>query len=100
MAGHEVRSAHSGPDALEAAAAFSPHAVLLDIGLPGLSGYEVARRLRDNPRLAGAALIAVSGYGQDEDRHRSKEAGFDRHLLKPLDFGELQKLLATVAGAR
>jgi len=100
MAGHEVRSAHSGPDAIEAAAAFSPHAVLLDIGLPGLSGYEVARRLRNDPRLAGAALIAVSGYGQDEDRHRSKEAGFDRHLLKPLDFGELQKLLATVAVAR
>jgi PAS domain S-box-containing protein len=97
MAGHEVRSAHSGPDAIEAADDFSPHAVLLDIGLPGLSGYEVARRLRDNPRLAGAALFAVSGYGQDEDRHRSKEAGFDRHLLKPLDFAELQKLLATVA---
>jgi PAS domain S-box-containing protein len=97
LAGHEVRAAHSGPEALDAAADFTPQAVLLDIGLPGLNGFEVARRLRQDPVLGSAALIAVSGYGQDEDRQRSREAGFDQHLLKPLDFDDLQKLLATVA---
>ncbi|HKI01863.1 MAG TPA: ATP-binding protein [Thermoanaerobaculia bacterium] len=96
MAGHEIRTAHSGPEALEAAAAFSPDAILLDIGLPGLNGFEVARRLRQDPLLGTAALFAVSGYGQEEDRQRSREAGFDRHLLKPLDFEEIQNLLAAV----
>ena len=69
--------------------------MVLDIGLPGLDGYQVARRLRDHPATATGLLVAVSGYGQDEDRHRSQEAGFDHHLTKPVDFDVLQKVLST-----
>ena len=68
--------------------------MLCDIGLPGgMNGYEVARQLREAPGLEGMTLVAVTGYGQEEDRQRSAQAGFDRHLLKPIDFGELGKLL-------
>jgi CheY-like chemotaxis protein len=93
LAGHEARVAHDGPGALEAAAAFRPQVVVLDIGLPGLTGYEVARRLRADPDLAGAALVAVTGYGRDEDRERARAAGFDHHLVKPVAFAELLGLL-------
>ncbi len=93
-AGHEVQTAHSGPAALEAARAFRPEAVLLDIGLPGLDGYEVARRLRGEAGCGGALLVAVTGYGQDEDRRRAREAGFDHHLVKPADLATLQEILA------
>ena len=85
LSGHEVRVAYGGPAALEAARAFRPQVVLLDLGLPGLDGYEVARRLRADPLTADCLLVAVSGYGQAEDRARSKEAGFDHHLTKPPD---------------
>jgi signal transduction histidine kinase/ActR/RegA family two-component response regulator len=94
LTGHATRTAHDGPAALELAKAFSPDVVLLDIGLPGLYGYEVARRLRDDPMTAGAMVIAVSGYGLDSDRERSREAGFDHHLTKPVDYEELRGLLA------
>ncbi len=90
--GFEVRLAHSGPEALEAAAEFVPAAVLLDIGLPGMDGYEVARTLRA-ARGAELRLLALSGYGQDEDRRRSAEAGFDHHLLKPADPAKMVELL-------
>jgi PAS domain S-box-containing protein len=96
MSGHAVQVAHSGPAALEAAATFHPDVVLLDIGLPGLDGYQVAERLRANPAMADVTIIAASGYGQEEDRRRSVEAGIDRHLVKPVDLKELQDLLATV----
>ena len=97
MAGHEVRTAYSGPAALEAAAAFRPDAVVLDIGLPGLDGYQVAERLRRDPALKDALLIAASGYGQEEDKRRSREAGFDHHLVKPVDLRKLQEILALAA---
>jgi PAS domain S-box-containing protein len=97
MAGHAIQIAHSGPAALEAAATFQPDVVLLDIGLPGLDGYQVAERLRADPTMEGVTLIAASGYGQEEDRRRSMEAGIDRHLVKPVDLKELQDLLAMVA---
>ncbi|HEX7378463.1 MAG TPA: response regulator [Pirellulales bacterium] len=92
--GHEVRIAHDGSAALETAADFRPQVVLLDIGLPGMDGHEVARQLRRRPELAGALLIALTGWGQDDDRRRSHAAGFDAHLVKPVDFAALQALLA------
>ncbi|MGK4004433.1 PAS domain S-box protein [Sorangium sp. So ce1036] len=93
--GHEVRMARDGHEALETVAAFQPELVLLDIGLPGMDGYEVARRLRACPGLAGARLVALTGYGQDEDRRRSREAGFDHHLVKPIS----QKVLLPLIGS-
>ncbi|MEX2170354.1 MAG: ATP-binding protein [Pirellulales bacterium] len=94
--GHDVRTAHDGPTAIEVALDFRPDVVLLDIGLPGLNGYEVATRLRQQPTLNGVVLIAVTGYGQDSDRQRSQEAGFDHHLVKPADYEKLQQILATL----
>jgi CheY-like chemotaxis protein len=93
LAGHEVMVAHDGPAALQLAAREQPAIVLLDIGLPGMDGYEVCRRLRQlGP--ADVRIIAVTGYGQDRDRQRSKEAGFDAHAVKPVDPSELWGLLA------
>jgi PAS domain S-box-containing protein len=92
--GHEVRTAYDGPAALALAAEYRPDVVLLDIGLPGMNGYEVAQRLRELPGLEKALLVAVTGYGQESDRQRARKAGFDRHLVKPVDPGALQNLLA------
>jgi CheY-like chemotaxis protein len=93
MSGHEVHVAHSGPAALEAATAFRPDFVILDIGMPGMDGYEVARQLRRQPGLKKVVLVALSGSGTDEDRRRSRDAGFDAHLVKPADHTALAKLL-------
>jgi CheY-like chemotaxis protein len=82
--GHEVTSAGDGPAAIEEARRSRPEVVLLDIGLPGMDGYEVARVLRTEPGCRGALIVAVSGYGQADDRARSRLAGFDQHLLKPV----------------
>jgi two-component system, chemotaxis family, CheB/CheR fusion protein len=94
LVGHEVQVAYSGPAALREAVSFRPDAVLLDLGLPEIDGYEVARRLRQEPALAHVRLIALSGYGQDADRQRSQEAGFDAHLVKPAEPQKLAELLA------
>ena len=94
MFGHEVRAAHSGPDAVREAAAWRPDVVLTDIGLPGFDGYEVARRIRRIPGLEKAVLAALTGYGSDEDRRLGQEAGFDHHLVKPADPDELQRILS------
>ncbi|WP_412069258.1 PAS domain S-box protein [Rubrivirga sp. IMCC43871] len=94
MWGHEVRVAHDGPAALERAAGFHPHVILLDIGLPGMDGYEVARHVRQTSHLQSTRLVAVTGYGQDSDRRRSEEAGFDVHLTKPVEPAVLKGLLA------
>jgi PAS domain S-box-containing protein len=83
--GHDVKLAHDGPAALAAARSYAPQVILLDIGLPGMSGYEVARELRRDPAFAETMLIALTGYGQAEDRRKSKSAGFDHHLTKPID---------------
>jgi PAS domain S-box-containing protein len=94
LRGHRVLLAHDGAAAVEVARAQRPDVVVLDIGLPKLDGYAVARELRRLPGLAGVLLIAATGYGQDEDRRRAREAGFDYHLVKPVDPGVLSRLLA------
>jgi PAS domain S-box-containing protein len=91
--GHDVHTAHDGASALEQADAHKPEIVLLDIGLPGISGYTVAKRLRELPGLSAVKLIAMTGYGQEEDRKRSRDAGFDHHLIKPVDIAVLGALL-------
>jgi DNA-binding response OmpR family regulator len=92
--GHTVLTAHDGASALEAAAQFEPHAVLLDIGLPKIDGYMVARRLRANATTRAALLVAISGYGSDQDRRLSRAAGIDRHLVKPVGINEIRAVLA------
>jgi CheY-like chemotaxis protein len=92
--GHEVKVAYTGPAGVEAAREWRPDVVLCDIGLPGLDGYGVARELRLNPTTARVRLLALTGYGQEEDKRRSREAGFDYHLVKPADPEELHRLLA------
>jgi len=105
--GQDVRVAHDGPAALEMARDFKPRIVLLDIGLPGMNGFEVARALRAEPATRDCLLVAVSGYGQAEDQRQSQEAGFDRHLVKPVDLMVLQEIFdnlkqapAQASGAR
>jgi DNA-binding response OmpR family regulator len=104
LAGHEVRIAHSGQTALSLAQVFRPDTALLDIGMPDLSGYEVARQLRREPWGAGIRLIALTGWGQTDDRRRAHEAGFDHHLTKPIDPDALAALITnddlTVVKAR
>ena len=98
--GHAVKLAHEGLGALQAALAWLPGVILLDIGLPGLNGYEVAKRIRLNDSLAGVVLIALTGYGQEADRQLSLQAGFDHHLVKPANFGALEKILDSVAAGQ
>jgi len=95
--GHDVRTAHDGPSALEAALEYRPNVVLLDIGLPGLDGYEVAKRMRQQPGFQNVVLVAMTGYGKESDRQRAQEAGFDHHLVKPARFEHLQKILASIS---
>ena len=90
--GHEVQTAYDGPGALEAARAQQPDAVLLDVGLPLMDGYETARRLRQEG-LGGKLLVAVTGYGAAEDRRRAAEAGFDSHITKPVSPEALRRIL-------
>ncbi len=95
--GHDVRTAYDGSTVLETALDYRPDVVLLDIGLPGLNGFEVAKQLRRQPALQNAVLVAMTGYGVVSDRQHSKEAGFNHHLIKPGDFGKLLQILATVS---
>jgi PAS domain S-box-containing protein len=99
MAGCRTRMLHEGTQVLRAALEFEPEVILLDIGLPGMSGYEVAEQLRQEPRFARTLLVAITGWGTDQDRRRSQEAGFNHHLTKPVDFAALEPLLRS-AGAR
>jgi PAS domain S-box-containing protein len=99
MWGHQVSVVHDGGDVLPRVAEFRPHVVLLDIGLPGVTGYDVAKQLREVPEGRSVVLAAMTGYGQDEDRARARAAGFDHHLTKPVDFATLAQILAAVPGA-
>jgi CheY-like chemotaxis protein len=93
LQGHEVKTAHNGKDALEHVRTNRPAVVFLDIGLPGLDGYEVARRLRADEGEPRCLLVAITGYGQDTDREKSRAAGFDYHLVKPADPTKVEELL-------
>jgi CheY-like chemotaxis protein len=93
MWGHDVVFAYDGPTALETAEQWQPEAVFLDIGLPGMDGYQVAERLRALPQAKGVVLIAITGYGQDDDRLRSRRAGIDHHLVKPVAPDALRSLI-------
>jgi PAS domain S-box-containing protein len=100
LTGMEVRTAYDGLEAVEAAAAFHPDVVLLDIGMPKLNGYEVARQIREQPWGKDMVLVAVTGWGQQEDRRKSHEAGFNGHMVKPVDHAALMKLLGTEKGTQ
>jgi PAS domain S-box-containing protein len=100
LMGNEVRTAHDGLEAVEMAEQFRPQVVLMDIGMPRLNGYESTRRIREQPWGRDMAIIALTGWGQEMDRVRSKEAGCDGHLVKPVNLPELEKLLLELAGSR
>ena len=95
--GHDAQAAHDGPTAVQAALDYRPDVMLLDIGLPGLNGYEVAKRIRQQPDLKNVVLVALTGYGQEADRQTALQAGFNQHLVKPAPFDQLQQILTTVA---
>jgi signal transduction histidine kinase len=98
LQGHKVQVAHAGHTALRLAGECSPDVILLDIGMPGMNGYEVARQLRSQPEFSDTLLIAVTGYGRASDVKQTESAGFDHHLVKPIDYDKLQSLLAARAG--
>lgn len=96
LLGAEVRTATDGIGALELLKQFQPDLVLLDIGMPEMDGYEVARRIREHNSASGVRLVALTGWGQNEDRQRSLEAGFNDHLIKPLSMEDLRKVVASL----
>jgi two-component system CheB/CheR fusion protein len=93
LAGQDVRVAYDGPTALRQAVDFGPELILLDIGMPVMDGYEVCRQLRRHSGLEKTTVVALTGWGQDEDRRRSHEAGFDHHIVKPVEPSALERLL-------
>ncbi|HEX7446595.1 MAG TPA: response regulator [Pirellulales bacterium] len=97
--GADARATYDGPTALAIIRAERPHTVLLDLGMPGMDGYEVARLVRSDGELRNISLVALTGWGQDEDRRRSREAGFDMHLVKPAAHDELRNLLSASPAA-
>jgi PAS domain S-box-containing protein len=97
MSGHQVRTVYSGPEALRAAPAFAPDVMLLDIGMPGMSGYELAQALRADARYDNTVLVALTGWGSETDKAQAMQAGFDHHLTKPVDHEALEPLLRSVA---
>src|ERR1700761_5072879 len=94
LGGHQTASVYTAVDALQRAAVFRPDVVLLDIGLPGMDGYEVAQKIRELPGLRDIRLVAVTGYGRSDDRLRARDAGFDDHLTKPVEYAVLERTLA------
>ena len=96
LQGHIVEIAHDGEEAIAAAERFQPHAILLDLGLPGLNGFEVCQRIRQRPWGAAVLMVAQTGWGQAQDRARTRDAGFDAHLTKPIDPAAVQDMLVTL----
>jgi CheY-like chemotaxis protein len=96
LSGHTVETAHTGPDALKAAQAFQPAVMFLDIDLPGMSGYEVARQLHSDSTINGLILVALTGWGSEDDRRQAKNIGFDHHLTKPVEIEKLHSLLIEI----
>jgi DNA-binding response OmpR family regulator len=99
-AGHAVRKAQDGRSAISAALSYSPQVVFLDLGLPDISGLDIARELRRHPETASARLVALTGWGQAEDRRLTQEAGFDHHMTKPTEPQSLKQLLSEIASRR
>src|SRR5262249_175964 len=98
LTGHQVAVANAGLAGIESARSFHPDIVLCDIGLPGgMDGYAVAQAFRGDPCLAKSRLVALTGYGQEQAQRRSREVGFDAHLVKPVEFAELERLLGNLA---
>lgn len=95
MSGHETLTAYDGEEAVASAESFRPEAVLLDIGMPKMNGYDAARAIRGQPWGQDVLLFAITGWGQEEDRRRSREAGFNAHLVKPVEITQLMQLLET-----
>jgi DNA-binding response OmpR family regulator len=93
LSGHDVATAHDGLEGLELARKFQPHVALLDLGMPKLDGYEAARSIRKQSWGQKMMLVALTGWGQEEDKQRTREAGFDAHLVKPIDFDVLEELI-------
>ena len=98
--GHDTRTALDGVEALEAAASFRPHVVLLDVGMPRLNGYDACRLIRAQPWGKEMLLVAQTGWSRDEDRRRTREAGFDAHLVKPVNYDALTKLIRSYRPSR
>jgi CheY-like chemotaxis protein len=94
--GHSIRTTSTGEEGIEIIKQFRPHVALIDIGLPGINGYELARRIRETASVRDTVLVAQTGWGQEEDRRRSSEAGFDHHLVKPLEMADLTEILNTL----
>jgi CheY-like chemotaxis protein len=94
--GHDVQTAHDGLEAIQAAAAFRPDVIFLDIGMPRMNGYEAARHIRQQPWGKNIMLVAVTGWGQEEDKRRAIEAGFDHHLTKPVEAAAVHRLLVSI----
>jgi CheY-like chemotaxis protein len=97
LMGHDVRTAFDGPQALETALVFVPDIALIDIGMPGMDGNEIARRFKAQPTLRDTILVAVTGWAQEKDRQRTREAGFAHHLVKPADPAEIQAIVESLA---
>jgi CheY-like chemotaxis protein len=95
--GLNAKTVNSGPAALAAIPDYRPNALLMDIGMPGMSGYDVARRIREQPEFNGIKLVALTGWGQEEDRRLSRDAGFDYHLTKPVDSRILKDLISSLS---
>lgn len=100
LEGHETFTAHDGPAAVARAAELAPDILLLDIGLPGLSGYEVCRQVRAQPGGAAMVIVALSGWGQAADKQKARDAGFDDHLTKPVEHEALTRTLAVISARR
>jgi CheY-like chemotaxis protein len=100
LLGHETRMAHSGAEALRAGADFTPDIVFLDIGLPGMDGYEVCRALRQMPALEKTIFVAQTGWGTDEHRAQARDAGFQHHMVKPIDVKAVESLLSSLQPTR
>jgi DNA-binding response OmpR family regulator len=95
--GHDVRKAFDGSASFEIALDYQPHIMLLDIGLPGLDGYQLATRIREQAAFRDVVLVALTGYGDESARQRALGTGFDHHLTKPVDFQKLKQILATIS---
>lgn len=100
MLGQDYKLAHSAQEALDIAPEYQPTLVLMDISLPGMTGYEACQKMRENPALANTVIAAQTGWGEEQHRQKSKEAGFDHHLVKPISVANLQELLADVRNAK